>query len=1284
MVRMALDVTEQSTPAERTRAVCPAGSRISAGPGDGEGGGLAALAAGSARIAATQTLAEWRTVLTEEIGGQVPGCTCTIHRAADVLPTTEQPAYLMVPLGCDGECLARLVVRDPAGRLVGEARAAIGVLASVAALRLAHLPDRITRALQDSERELTVLRRLQELGQALRPRPDGPSLPHEVVRLAAELTGAETATLMLDEPGGRGLILAAEWGHPDGPRPRCYLGRWGVADQVIRSGQVVLIDHAPTDARYAPPAFGAPCQSLLGVPLHGTDRVIGSLNVTNHTTPFAFHQTHIDLLATLAGYAARSIEVAARLEEHQEQIRQLRYLHQHAPDLIRVPVLPALFHDAAGMAAALFGTDQAAIYTSGDTPDSFTLVASAGLDAGTRAALRVIPGWVYAHWQGSATPVDRVIGPLRADPYVVPEWHARCQALGVPALLVLPLVDERTGLLGFILGLGQHRSDFTPGILAAGRLFANQITAALRNAQLYAEVRETRDYLQALVAGSGEAIITLDLTGTVLSWNPAATTLLSYEPGQAIGNALAGLVNPPGLSHLADGLAQTLRGETVREFETRLRRADGRLAEVLLALSPIRGHDNQVLGVSIIGRDIGARLAAEREMQRHNDDLQVMNLVTTAVNQVLQADEMLQRSVLTLCNSSVLDAVCALVPDLEGGLTLTVCERRGATPRQERFAPGPEASALLEQARHLRPDPTARFSQADAVPLAVLLERLHIAADGFAHSMVLPVEVAPPHPAWLLLGRRGAWSGGANEQLLFETVAWQIGLGLNKARLYEHVSRAAHEQHSLYDISRRIQSAPDIEATLPDVLEVLLDLGHAAGGEVYLAQNLGTALPPRPPTRVAVAGAIPAAEARRLELPMRHGEQTLGSIVLSRPASHAPFRAEDHALAGAVADQLALALENRRLLVRDLAVLDAVPRVKSAPLHLEQLVARLLAQAQTIAATSAGVAFLYDSDTDDWQVAAESGIMPAYWPLPLAQRRALLDELRRQRDSLRFTPPEAAAGALLLLVPMLADDRLVGAFALPGAPEHGLPAREPFLSALAGRAAVIIANQQLQVRAEELLILEERTRIAREMHDGLAQTLTQIRNRCEYINRILHMDPARATAELEQVRADLKQSVAEVVRMINALRPLTLDELGLAGALRKLAEEFTLGGRLRIDVDLPAEDPRLPPQIELTVFRVVQEALNSVVRHSGADSCWLTLQVSTGNIIVSVQDNGTGFGLAPGIPLLDGPHRGLTHIRERIRDLGGVLTIISTPGGGTQLVATLPRLSFRALSGGND
>ena len=104
-----------------------------------------------------------------------------------------------------------------------------------------------------------------------------------------------------------------------------------------------------------------------------------------------------------------------------------------------------------------------------------------------------------------------------------------------------------------------------------------------------------------------------------------------------------------------------------------------------------------MLGVSIIGRDISARLTAEREMERHNDDLQVMNLVTTAVNQVLQADEMVERAMLTLCNSSILDGVGALVPDNEGGFTLTVCERRGAVPRQHRFAPGPETDILLEQ-----------------------------------------------------------------------------------------------------------------------------------------------------------------------------------------------------------------------------------------------------------------------------------------------------------------------------------------------------------------------------------------------------------------------------------------------------------------------------------------------------------------------------------------------------------------------------------------------------------
>ncbi len=1268
---MALDVAEHST---RSKIQVPRQASRRARPGSATGpkaNPLASLGASSAAIAATRTLTEWRAVLTHEVVTYLPGSACTIQLSADPHPATQTPGYLLVPLCCDGACLAQLVVQDPLGRLDNKAQSVIGVLAAVAALRLAQLPNRITTALHDSQRELTVLRRLQELGQALSSQHDLQSLLNEVVRLAAELTEAETATLRLDEPGGHGLILAAEWGHADGPRPRCYLGRWGMADQVISSGQIVLIDHAPTDSRYAAPAFGIPCQSLLGVPLRRGDRVIGSLNVTSHSAAFAFHQTHIDLLATIASYAAMGIEVAGLLEERQEQIRQLRYLHQQAPALIRAPVLPALFHDAARMAADLLGTGQAAVYVPAEGGDGFTLVASAGFDAAAEATLHDVPRAFYDHWQDSPTPLDRVIGPLRADPYAVPEWSTCCRALDLPAMVILPLVDERAGLLGFILGFGQHRSDFSPSLLAAGRLFANQLTAALRNAQLTAEVRETRDYLQALVAGSGEAIITADPAGTVLSWNPAATTLLGYTAPQAIGTSLAGLISPPGLFHLAEVLAQTLRKEMVREFETLLRREDGVFAEVLLTLSPICDRNDQVLGVSIIGRDISARLAAEREMQRHNDDLQVMNLVTTAVNQVLQADEMVERAVLTLCNSSILDGVGALVPDTEGGLTLTVCEQRGATPRQVRFTPGPETEALLEQVRGLL---TNTHPQAEAEPLRGLLEHLHIAAGGFAHALVLPVDGAPPHRAVLILGRRFAWSGAANEQLLFETVAWQVGLGLNKARLYEHVSRAAHEQRSLYGISRRIQSTPDIEAILPDMLEVLCDLAHADGGAVYLAQSLGTAGPPRPTNRVVQCGPDPGADARWMDVPMRQGEYALGSIVLHRPAGHSSFNAEERALVGAVADQLALALENRRLLVRDLAVLDEVPRVKSAHLHLEQLVDRLLVQAQTIAATGAGAAFLYDSDTDDWELAAESGTLPAYWPLPIAERRALLDELRHSGTPRRYTPTGAEAGALLLLVPMRIDDALVGAFALPGAADHGLLAKEPFLSALAGRAAVIIANQQLQVRAEELLILEERTRIAREMHDGLAQGLTQIRNRCEFVNRIIYTEPERAQAELDQVRADLKQSVAEVVRMINTLRPLTLEDLGLVGALRKVGEEFTIGGRLRVEIDLPAETPPLPPQVALTVFRVAQEALNNVVRHSGADACWLTLQVTGNDIALSVRDNGTGFGLAAGRPLRDGPHTGLTHIRERIEEFGGALTIISTPNGGTQLMATVPHI----------
>lgn len=1086
-------------------------ARTLEGPSTGVGAAqLLALAASGGRIAGAQSLAEWQARLVEEIAAHIPGARATVYLAgaAVALPDSADDAPLRASLWVGETYLGQVIVQLAASEAVEERRALVQVLAQMAAPRLAALHG----AAGAGAPELDLLKQVQRLGLVLDDQLDLPALYAEVVRVAAEMTGAESAVLLLENRPGGDLILQAGWGLPKGVAPHTYIESWSVADRVLADGEPLRIEHAPSDPRYTRPAFALAARSLLAVPVRHAGQVAGVLAVLSHTRYAAFGPAQADVLALLSHYASMGMDVAGLLEDRHEQIQQLSFL--------------------------------------------------------------------------------------------------------------------------------------------------------------YAAVRKTRDYLQALVTGSGEAIITLDPVGNVLSWNPAASALLGYRVETALGRSLAALISPPGSTQLHDLVANVMRAETVSEFELVLRRADGSLVESEVTLSPVCDMDGQVLGVSMIGRDISARLATQREIRRHNQDLQVVNQVTTVVNQALDAGEMMAQALRIIYESCDLDAAAMLTYDGDGGVSLVVAEQAGG--RRAHFAPQAGVAHLLNGVWTVATTAGERALNAAPPEVLALLARLDLNPVDFRHTLLLQASVA--NPALLILGRRRAWSDELGRRLLFETIAWQLGLGLNKAQLYDHITRTARVQSGLYDISRRIQSTPDIAAALPDVLDVLIELARADGGEIYLAPYPGASTLPRPSYPVARWGTpLPTEEGCHMALPLRRGAHDLGRIVLWRGGDGSPFADDDMAVAGAVADQLALALENRSLLARDLAALYETPAVKSAPLDLAQLTQRLLHQALTIAGVPGGAALLYDAATDDWEVAAAAGDLPAYWPLTPMQQRPLLDRLRQGHEPVLHGP---VADAVLLLVPVLAGDRVVGAFALPGplgpGGHSGLEVKLPFLSALAGRAGVLIDNMQLQLRAETLLIMEERNRIARAMHDGLAQGLTQIRNHCELISRLVRQDPARAERELAQVRADLKRSAGEVVRVIHALHPLALEEQDLASALQRLAEPFTIQGRLQVDLNLLAAPPNLPPQIELILFRVAQEALSHVAYRAGATHCRLALAAREHAVVFTLQDNGGGFGRNMVMEGAADLQHGLRHLYERIAEFGGELDVLREPGVGTRLVVTLP------------
>ena len=194
---------------------------------------------------------------------------------------------------------------------------------------------------------------------------------------------------------------------------------------------------------------------------------------------------------------------------------------------------------------------------------------------------------------------------------------------------------------------------------------------------------------------------------------------------------------------------------------------------------------------------------------------------------------------------------------------------------------------------------------------------------------------------------------------------------------------------------------------------------------------------------------------------------------------------------------------------------------------------------------------------------------------------------------------------------------------------------------------------------------EERRRLRRDLHDGLGPALAGLTLKIETArNRLVRLDPA-ADALFADLVARTQAAVADIRRLVYALRPPALDELGLAGALREVAAQYKSSG-LRIVFEAPCSLPALPAAVEVAAYRIGQEALANVVRHAGARSCVLRLELDQTALCLEVLDDGRGLpaGQRSGV--------GLASMQERAAELGGSCTVESVPSGGTRVHARLP------------
>ncbi|SFM61862.1 cache domain-containing protein [Variovorax sp. OV329] len=222
-----------------------------------------------------------------------------------------------------------------------------------------------------------------------------------------------------------------------------------------------------------------------------------------------------------------------------------------------------------------------------------------------------------------------------------------------------------------------------------------------------------------------------------------------------------------------------------------------------------------------------------------------------------------------------------------------------------------------------------------------------------------------------------------------------------------------------------------------------------------------------------------------------------------------------------------------------------------------------------------------------------------------------------------------------------------------------------------------VAEGKLRLLARQVVQSqeEERGHLARELHDGTSQTLVSTKLLIESAVDALERDRQPAPPALGKALARLNQSLAEVRRISHRLRPALLDTLGLPAALERLGDEFGEEGGAAVSVSMLGESRELPEDVKTALFRVTQEALTNVRKHSQARQVRIGLAFDERGVRLEVGDDGTGFDVEA--TQLD-PQRGigLRNMRERIASIGGRLSVRSKPGGGTTIVAAVPAKSL--------
>jgi nitrate/nitrite-specific signal transduction histidine kinase len=723
----------------------------------------------------------------------------------------------------------------------------------------------------------------------------------------------------------------------------------------------------------------------------------------------------------------------------------------------------------------------------------------------------------------------------------------------------------------------------------------------------------------------------------------------------------------------------------------------------------------------------------EQRVADRTRDLAALNAVAATVSQSLELDEILNHAIDKALEVIDVEAGGIYLLDDRNQL-LNVAAQRGFSPefvaQIDRLKVGEGFSGRVAQ--------EARPLVVRNIPGDPRLTRMIVREEGLHSLAVVPLSAKGVVLGTLFVATHGRREFSDQDVQLLSSVGHQIGVAVENARFFRAEQRRAEQFRVISEVGRQITSILDIDEVLVQITrgvketfdyyavgvglvegdEVVFRAGSGAfwdDPEIYQSLRLkvgeegftGWVAATGEPLLIPDVSQdpryyhVPQAHETRSELlaPLKIKGQVIGVLGVQSNRLNA-FDRSDLVVLQALANQAAVAIENARFIeaeqrrAEQLRVINQVGRRIALIFDVDEVLVQVVRTIQEAfgydhvgialvegdyAEYKHGAGRLWDSSDFEFRPrrlrVGDEGITG--WVAGSGEP-LLVPDVRREP---RYIEMQDSGTCSELAVPIKLKETVIGVLDIQSVRHDAFDDSDlMLLQALANQAATAIENARLHEQAQQLAVMEERNRLARELHDAVTQTLFSASLIAEALPAIWRSDQGEGEQLLGELRQLNRGALAEMRTLLLELRPAALIEASMPELLRQLAEAVT--GRSGVPVEVSIVGTcAMPPDVHVALYRVAQETLNNVVKHAAADRVTITLGCEPSSpgrtgapctrVVLSMRDDGRGFDPAA-VP----PHRlGLSIMRERAEAVGAELQIESGLGEGTLVRFTWKRPS---------